>query len=108
MIHDKETTHRKLIKELSLKSVCYSSSELKKLADSENPLNPVNRTHNLLKMFLNAHSGFSREDLQGYLNLYSFVINAPENHLKKVEKIINLVFENPKSFKYREQFRVNT
>ena len=108
LIHDKEATHRKLIKELSLKSVCYSSSELKKLADSENPLNPVNRTHNLLKMFLNAHSGFNREDLQGYLNLYSFVINAPEDHLKKVEKIINLVFENPKSLKYREQFHANT
>jgi hypothetical protein len=108
LIHDKEATHRKLIKELSLKSVCYSSSELKKLADSENPLNPVNRTHNLLKMFLNAHSGFNREDLQGYLNLYSFVINAPEDHLEKVEKIINLVFENPKSLKYREQFHVNT
>ena len=61
-----------------------------------------------MKMFLNAHSGFNREDLQGYLNLYSFVINAPEDHLEKVEKIINLVFENPKSLKYREQFHVNT
>jgi transposase-like protein len=108
LIHDKEATHRKLIKELSLKSVCYSSSELKKLADSENPLNPVNRTHNLLKMFLNAHSGFNREDLQGYLNLYSFVINAPEDHLEKVEKIINLVFENPKSLRYRRKSHADT
>ena len=55
-------------------------------------------------MFLNAHSGFSRDDLQNYLNLYSFVINPPSDHLEKVEKIINLVFENPKSLKYREQF----
>ena len=104
LIHDKEKTHKKLVDKLNLKSVCYSSSELKGMADSENPLDPVNRIHCLLKMFLNAHSGFSREDLQNYLNLYSFVINPPADHLEKVEKIINLVFENPKSLKYREQF----
>ena len=104
LIHDKEKTHKKLVDKLNLKSICYSSSELKGMADSENPLDPVNRIHCLLKMFLNAHSGFSRDDLQNYLNLYSFVINPPTDHLEKVEKIINLVFENPKSLKYREQF----
>ena len=46
-----------------------------------------------------------KKDLQNYLNLYSFVINSPSDHLEKVEKIINLVFENPKSLKYRDQFR---
>ena len=96
---------KKLVRELSLKSKCYSSKEMKGLADSENPLYPINRIHNLLKMFLNAHSGFNRDELQGYLNLYSFVINEPEEHLEKVEKIINLVFENPKSLRYRDQFR---
>ena len=104
LIHDKEKTHKKLVEKLNLKSISYSSSQLKGLADSENPLDPVNRIHCLLKMFLNAHSGFCRDDLQNYLNLYSFVINSPFDHLEKVEKIINLVFENPKSLKYREQF----
>ena len=104
LIHDKEKTHKKLVDKLNLKSISYSSAELKGLADSENPLDPVNRIHCLLKMFLNAHSGFSRDDLQNYLNLYSFVINPPSDHLEKVEKIINSVFENPKSLKYREQF----
>lgn len=104
LIHDKEKTHKKLVEKLNLKSVSYSSAELKGLADSENPLNTVNRIHCLLKMFLNAHSGFSRDDLQNYLNLYSFVINPPPDHLEKVEKIIKMVFENPKSLKYREQF----
>lgn len=104
LIHDKEKTHKKLVEKLSLNSITYSSAELKGLADSENPLDPVNHIHSLLKMFLNAHSGFNREDLQNYLNLYSFVINPPADHLEKVEKIINLVFQNPKSLKYREQF----
>ena len=104
LIHDKEKAHKKLIEKLELKCVSYSSSDLKGLADSENPLDPVNRIHCLLKMFLNAHSGFCRDEIQDYLNLYSFVINSPFDHLEKVEKIINLVFENPKSLKYRDQF----
>ena len=108
LVHDKEKTHKKLVEKLSLTSITYSSSELRGLADSENPLDPVNRIHSLLKMFLNAHSGFSRDDLQNYLNLYAFVINPPSDHLEKVEKIINLVFENPKSLRYREQFGLNS
>ena len=104
LIHDKDNTHRKLVEKLSLDSICYASKDLRGLADSENPLDPVNRIHCLLKMFLNAHSGFCRDDLQDYLNLYAFVINPPSDHLEKVEKIINLVFQNPKSLKYREQF----
>lgn len=104
LIHDKENTHRKLAEELSLTSICYASKDMKGLADSENPLDPVNRIHCLLKMFLNAHSGFNREDLQNYLNLYSFVINPPSDHLEKVERIIKMAFENPKLLRYRAQF----
>ena len=47
-----------------------TEKEKERLADSENPLDPVNRIHYLLKMFLNSHSGFTRNALQGYLNLY--------------------------------------
>ncbi len=102
LVHDKEQTHRKLVKELSLISEVYSSKSMKGLADSENPLEPVNRIHCLLKLFLNAHGGFNRDDLQGYLDLYAFVVNPPSDYLEKVERIINLVFENPKSLRYRQ------
>ena len=86
LIHDKENTHRKLAEELSLTSICYASKDMKGLADSENPLDPVNRIHCLLKMFLNAHSGFNREDLKNYLNLYSFVINPRRIIWKKLKE----------------------
>lgn len=105
LIHDKDAAHKKLVEELDLKSVAYASKDLMGLADSENPLDPVNRIHHLLKMFLNSHSGFNRDDLQGYLNLYAFAINPPSEPLQKVEKILNLAFENPKSLRFREQFR---
>mgnify|MGYP001023058854 FL=1 len=43
LIHDKQTTHKKLVEKLSLTSKAYASKDLKGLADSENPLDPVNR-----------------------------------------------------------------
>ena len=108
LIHDKEKTHSKLVAALDLKSIAYKAEELHGLADSENPLDPVNRIHCLLKMFLNAHSGFNRDDLQAYLNLYAFVINPPFDHLEKMEKIIEMSFNSPKHLKYRNQFAPNT
>jgi len=101
LIHDKESAHKKLVKELALNSVSYASKDLKGLLDKDNPLYPVNRAHAILKMFLNAHSGFMRDDMQGYLNLFSFVTNPPDEMLKKVEFVIKRAFDNPKILRYR-------
>jgi hypothetical protein len=108
LIHDKETAHKKLVEKLALNSVSYASKDLKALLDKDNPLYPVNRTHAILKLFLNAHSGFKREDLQGYLNLFSLVTNPPNEMLEKVELVINLAFQNPKTLRYRDFYGVNT
>jgi len=82
LIHDKESAHKKLVEQLSLQSVVYASRDLKRLADEDNPMNPVNQVHNVLKKFLNAHSGFLRNDLQNYLNLFVFVSNPPVELLR--------------------------
>lgn len=108
LIHDEDKSHKKLIKMLSLKSVSYPSKQLKGLPDKENPLNPVNRAHAILKMFLNSHSSFKRDDLQGYLNLFAFVTNPPDEMLAKVEHVINLAFQNPKLLRYRDFYSANT
>jgi len=108
IIHDKENAHKKLVKELKLKSVEYDSKELKLLRDKENPLNRVNRVHYLLKSFLYAHTSFSRDKIQGFLNLFSFAMNPPSNHLEKVEIMLNLAFRNPKTLRYREFYAANT
>ncbi|MCL1912814.1 MAG: hypothetical protein FWG10_02750 [Eubacteriaceae bacterium] len=76
--------------------------------DKENPLYPVNRAHAIMKMFLNAHSGFLREDIQGYLNLFALVTNPPYDLLEKVVKVIIWAFANPKMLHYREFYNVNT
>ena len=107
LVHDKESTHTKLVKELNLVSEEYSSKELKGLEDFENPLDPVNHIHYLIKRFLYAHSGFERSQIQSYLNLYSFVLNPPSEKLEKVEKLLNLAFEKPKLLRYRNMYTVN-
>jgi hypothetical protein len=107
LIHDREASHAKLVRELSLKSVAYASKDLKGLPDKENPMNPVNRVHNILKKFLNTHSSFNRNDLQGYLNLFALVTNPPGDLLEKVELVIKTAFQNPKLLRYRDFFLAN-
>jgi hypothetical protein len=102
LIHDKEAAHKKLVNNLNLHSISYASKELKELLDKDNPLYPVNRAHAMLKMFLNSHSGFKREHIQGYLNLFALITNPPHEMLQKVELVIKLAFANPKSLRYRE------
>ena len=104
LIHDRESAHEKLIQELLLKSESYSSKDLKGLPDKQNPMNPVNRAHAILKKFLNTHSSFNRDNLQGYLNLFAFVTNPPDDLLEKIELVIKSAFENPKSLRYRDYF----
>lgn len=108
LVHDKERTHRTLVEKLALISKEYSAKELKSLEDFENPLDPVNHLHFLVKRFLYAHSGFARSKIQGYLNLYAFVLNPPFDKLEKVDKLLNLAFQNPKLLRYRNRNAVNT
>ena len=104
LIHDGESAHVKLIQELSLESVAYGSKKLKGLPDKDNPMNPVNRAHAILKKFLNTHSSFKRDDIQGYLNLFAFVTNPLGDLLEKVELVIKTAFENSKSLRYRDYY----
>ena len=108
LYHDGDNSHRRLVQELSLKSTVYPSKTLKGLPDNENPLNPVNRVHAVLKNFLNSHRGFKRDDMQNYLNLFAFVSNPPVELLEKVELVINLGFQNPKLLRFREFYRTDT
>lgn len=104
IIHDDEKSHRKLVKDLKLNDENYSSNYLKKLTDNENPLRPINHQCDLIRQFLNTHSGFDREDLQDYLNLYCFMNSRPKNKVKKVSILLELALSTKVSLKYRELF----
>lgn len=77
LVHDKENGHNRLVRELGLKSVAYDSKAICRLPDDENPLREVNRLCFLLKALLDSHSGFDRDDLKGYLDLFWVVANPP-------------------------------
>lgn len=100
--HDREQAHDPLIETLGLKSLRYDAREIKKLPDSENPLNQVNQYCRLLKLFLKAHSGFIRDDMQDYLNLYCFIMNPPNDKHLKVENFMNLAFDCRILHRYRD------
>ena len=106
LIHDKEKSHIILVKKLKLKEEIYDSNEIKKLEDKNNPLNEINQICNRLKQFLNAHSGFDRENLQDYINLFCFIYNPPKTNLEKVEKLLSSAIHVTKSLKFRDCFRI--
>lgn len=104
LIHDDEKSHRKLVKDLNLIDESYKSTYLKKLDDKNNPLRPINHQCDLLRQFLNTHSGFDREDLQDYLNLYCFMNSKPRNKLEKVNLLLELALTTKVILKYRKFF----
>lgn len=95
-----------LITNLKLVDETYDAAELKGLPDEDNPLNRVNEVHARLKNFLYAHNSFDRDSLQGYLNLFSFAMNPPSNHLEKVELLLNRAILTRKTLRYRTFYNV--
>ena len=82
------------------------SAEIKNLPDSDNPLNRVNQVHARLKDFLYAHNSFNRDSIDGYLNLFTFVMNPPHDHMEKVELLLNRAFKTRKTLRYRSFYKV--
>lgn len=64
---------------LSLVSVEHDARKISRMPDRDNPLREVNRLCFLLETFLNSHSGFDRDDLPGWLNLFHVMMNDPED-----------------------------
>ena len=102
LIHDGEKTHDILVDSLGLVSEVHPSKETAGLADEDNPLNRVNKVHRQLKYFLYSHNSFDRKNLQGYLDLFSFISNPPSDHLEKIELLLNLGFKSRKNLRFRD------
>ena len=90
--------------ELKLIDESYNSLWLKTKKDDDNPLRPINHQCDLLRQFLNTHSGFDRDDLQDYLNLYCFMNSGHKKKLEKVEELLILSLNTEVTLKYRELY----
>ena len=104
LIHDKEKCHGALVKDLELKSIAYNGNALKKIKDEDNPLDPINKQCLRLRQFLDSHAGFIRDDIDGYLNLFCFMMNEGESPYEKVEKLLYRAIYFPKTLSYRDVF----
>lgn len=106
LIHDSERSHSILISGLNLKEEKYNAQEIKKLEEKDNPLKQVNHACALLKSFLRSHPGFNRDELQGYLDLFAFIMNPPGKSLEKVKILLVSSLYIPEALKYRDYYAV--
>lgn len=104
LIHDEEPSHNILVEKLKLKSEAYNSKDLLHLEDKENPLFPINKLHDFLNKFMLIHSGFNREELQDWMNLFAFICNTKGNKYDKALAFINLAISTKINIKYRDIF----
>ena len=102
LIHDMDQTHNELIRHQELIDNPYKSTYLRNLRDKDNPLFPINRIHNLFKIFLSTHIGFDRDSFADYLNLFIFIMNEPHDKLEKVEILFKKLIFTHKTLKYRD------
>lgn len=56
----------------------------------------VKRLYFFVETFLDSHSGFDRDDIQGWLNLLSVAMNPPEDKMEKAAMVFNRAVRNPK------------
>lgn len=75
---------------------------MRKLPDKDNPLNLGNQVCNQIHKFMNAHSGFNRDEMQGYLDLFYFIHNTPMNKYEKLVKLMELGLANPKLLRFKD------
>jgi hypothetical protein len=102
LVHDGERTQGVLIRELSLTSEVYDINATKGLPDNKNPLDPTNNIHDSAKLFMRAHGGYNRDNLQDCMNLIWFILSEPKNRYVKIYKFIGLALNSPKKVKYRD------
>lgn len=105
LVHDRENSHNAVVRELGLVSETYDSREIKRLPDEENPLWKVNRLCFLLRLFLDGHTGFDRANFPGWLDLFSVMMNPPEDRLEKVALVLDRAMASPKTLRYRDFYR---
>ena len=107
LIHDGENSHTILIEHLKLNSIVYTTKDTKGLEDKDNPLDPINKRHALLKRFIKMHGGYNRENMQDWLNLFWFIANGPEDKYDKVAKFIDMALKSNNVVRYRGSMKTN-
>jgi transposase-like protein len=100
LIHDGSACHRAIAAHCRRDEI-HTTAETKGLPDKRNPMEPVNKVHRLLELFLKRHGGYKREDLPGWLNLFAYWYNTPGTAMEKAIKFIEMAVKKRKMLRYR-------
>lgn len=107
LVHDKENSHNAVVRNHHLASETHDSRVVKLLPDRESPLWKANRLCFLLRLFLDGHSGFDRSNLGDWLDLFSVMMNPPEDRLEKAAMVLDRAMASPKTLRYRDFYKQN-
>lgn len=102
MIDDGEKSHIVLVEELNLTREVHKTAETKGLSDKENPMGLINTVHRFFKRFMKSHGGYSRDELQDWCNLFSFVFNHHNNIPGAIKDLFEMAVSTHKVIRYRE------
>ena len=88
LIHDGDSSHLLLINKLNLIDEYYKTDYQKYLSEKDNPLSIINTIHSYIKKFMRNHESFSRDNIQDWMNLISFILNDPDNRYEKLKEFM--------------------
>lgn len=104
LARDMENPRSALVERLGLVSEAYRPADPRGPDDERNPLSRVNHTRFLPKGFMHRHSGFDRDDIDDWLNLFSVIVNPPEDRLEKAAMVLDRAMSIPISLRYRDYY----
>ena len=104
LVHDMENPRSALVEKLGPVSEAYGSADPRGLDDEHDPLSRVNHTHFLPKGFMRRRSGFDRDDIDGWPDLFSVIVSPPGDRLGKAAMALDRAMSVPISLRYRDYY----
>lgn len=104
LARDMENPRSVLVERLGLVSEAYRPADLRGPDDERNPPSRVDHTRFLPKGFMHRHSGFDRDDIDDWPNLFSVIVNPPEDRLEKAAIVLDRATSIPISLRYRDYY----
>ena len=68
----------------------------------------MNELCRLLELFLDVHSSFDRDDLDGYLDLFWVIMNDPADKMEKAAMVLDRAMRCPKTLSFRDYYGIKS
>jgi hypothetical protein len=101
-VHDRESSRNAVARKLDPASGACGSRAIGRLPDSGSPLWKADRPCFLPRLFLDAHTGFGRPGLAGWLGLFPAMANPPGDRFRKAAMALGRAMASPNTLGYRD------